>query len=57
MQDKYINKFLLKKKLAFIVGGFGLIGSEATLALASAGAKVIIFDLNKQKDLIFLNNR
>ena len=42
-----INNFLnLKKKLAFVIGGNGLIGKKISLSLALHGAKVVIIDKN-----------
>ena len=54
----YQQKFRLDNKTAFVVGGLGLIGSEITKALASAGASVISLDINceKGKVLKFLEN-
>lgn len=46
---KYLDKFSLHNKAAFIFGGAGLIGEEIVWALASAGAKVILLDVNSQK--------
>ena len=34
MKNKYSEKFSLKGKLAFILGGSGLIGQEVSLALS-----------------------
>lgn len=48
MKD-YLDKFSLKGKTAYIAGGAGLLGAETSYALASAGAKVIILDINKEK--------
>lgn len=45
----YLDKFRLDKKVAFVTGGAGLIGTEVTKALADAGAKVVILDINKEK--------
>jgi NAD(P)-dependent dehydrogenase (short-subunit alcohol dehydrogenase family) len=45
----YLDKFSLKNKVAFVNGGVGLIGTQVTMALADAGAKVIILDINKEK--------
>lgn len=47
--SNYLNKFSLKKKVAFVTGGVGLIGTEITKALADAGAKVVILDINQKK--------
>lgn len=52
----YLDKFKLKDKNAVVVGGVGLIGSEVVAALAQAGAKVIIADLNKIKGKKLSNN-
>ena len=52
----YLKKFDLKKKLAFVVGGSGYIGSEISLALTSLNCKVIVLDkfpfVNKNKNEI-----
>lgn len=45
----YIQKFSLKNKIAFVAGGVGLLGKEVVSALAEAGAKVIILDINIKK--------
>lgn len=45
----YLKKFSLKGKVAFVTGGAGLIGSEATTALADAGAKVVILDVDENR--------
>lgn len=45
----YLDKFSLKNKVVFITGGLGLIGGETSKALASAGAKTIILDIDKAK--------
>lgn len=45
----YLQKFSLDKKISFVTGGVGLIGIEVTRALADAGAKVVILDINKEK--------
>lgn len=45
----YLDKFLLKGKVAFVSGGVGLLGTEVTRALAEAGAKVVILDIDKDK--------
>lgn len=46
---KYLDKFKLVDKVAYVVGGLGLIGKEITQALASAGAKTIILDIDVEK--------
>jgi len=47
--SSYLDKFSLQNKTAFVNGGAGLIGSEVAKALAEAGAKVVILDINKDK--------
>jgi len=42
----YMQKFRLDGKTVFVVGGLGLIGKEVSNAMASAGANVIILDVN-----------
>lgn len=45
----YLDKFSLKDKVVFVAGGVGLIGAESSKALASAGARTIILDINSKK--------
>ena len=46
----YINtEFDLTGKVALVTGGSGLLGAEFSKALASAGAKVIIADIDEKK--------
>ena len=45
----YQKKFRLDDKIAYIIGGLGLIGSEVSMAIASAGAKTIILDVTVHK--------
>ncbi len=45
----YIKKFSLDKKIAFVTGGVGLIGTEISQALAQAGAKLVILDIDLKK--------
>lgn len=45
----YLEKFLLKGRVAFVTGGVGLLGFEVTKALADAGAKVVILDIDIKK--------
>ena len=49
MIKNYLNKFSLKNKKAFVIGGSGLLGSEITEALISASAEVINLDKDKKK--------
>jgi NAD(P)-dependent dehydrogenase (short-subunit alcohol dehydrogenase family) len=41
--------FSLKRKTAVVTGGFGLLGSAITAALAQKGAKVIVVDIDQKK--------
>jgi NAD(P)-dependent dehydrogenase (short-subunit alcohol dehydrogenase family) len=50
----YKEKFNLKNKTAFVIGGSGLIGKEVVYALADFGAKVIILDIKNNSK--FLKN-
>lgn len=43
----YMEKFKVNGSLAIIIGGTGLLGSEVSKALAQAGAKVVIADINQ----------
>jgi NAD(P)-dependent dehydrogenase (short-subunit alcohol dehydrogenase family) len=47
----YPERFQLTGKVAYIVGGGGLIGKEVTTAIAMAGAKTIILDINAKVGL------
>ena len=49
----YLNKFSLRNKIAYVVGGLGLIGTEVTIAFAMAGAKTIVLDLDIKKWQLF----
>ncbi len=49
----YLNKFSLKKKIAYIVGGLGLVGKEVAKAYAMASARTIILDIKKKEGLLF----
>ena len=51
----YLKKFKLDDKIAFVVGGLGLIGEEIVSALSNAGAKTFILDINKEKGKAFEN--
>jgi NAD(P)-dependent dehydrogenase (short-subunit alcohol dehydrogenase family) len=42
----YMKKFSLIGKIAFITGGSGLLGAEVSKALADAGARVVILDID-----------
>ncbi len=45
----YMEKFKLNNKTAMVCGGNGLIGKQLTIALAQAGAKVVVLDINEQQ--------
>lgn len=47
----YLEKFKINNKVAFVVGGLGLIGIEVVKAIAEAGAKTVILDINKDKGI------
>jgi NAD(P)-dependent dehydrogenase (short-subunit alcohol dehydrogenase family) len=51
----YLQKFSLNKKTAFVVGGLGLIGREVSIALAIAGAKTIVIDVEREKGQLYEN--
>ena len=51
-----MKEFGLENKLAFILGGSGLIGSSVSRLLTKAGAKVLILDNDKQSSLKVLDN-
>ena len=45
----YLDKFRLNNKVACVVGGLGLIGTEITKAISDAGAKTLILDIDEEK--------
>jgi len=49
--NDYANKFKVANKVAWIVGGLGLIGREVVRALSSAGAQTIILDIAEKKGI------
>ena len=53
------NKFKLKSKKIFVLGGSGLIGSEVCKLLSDFGARVFNLDLRNNKDnkkkIIYIN--
>jgi NAD(P)-dependent dehydrogenase (short-subunit alcohol dehydrogenase family) len=49
----YQKKFRLDEKIAFVIGGMGLIGREISMAFASSGAKTYVFDLEKKQTVAF----
>jgi NAD(P)-dependent dehydrogenase (short-subunit alcohol dehydrogenase family) len=56
MIKDYLNKFSLKSKKAFIIGGSGLLGEEISEAFLSASADVVNLD-NDLSKAIFLKNK
>ena len=52
----YLNKFNLSEKTVFIVGSNGLIGAEIVKSCLDAGAKIICFDIKKNK-IFHKNNK
>jgi NAD(P)-dependent dehydrogenase (short-subunit alcohol dehydrogenase family) len=45
----YLAKYRLDGKVAFVTGGAGLLGAEICRALASAGAKTVVLDVDVTK--------
>lgn len=43
----YLEKFSLKNKTAYVTGAAGLLGTEISYALATAGAEAILLDINE----------
>ena len=52
---KYLEKFKLSKKIAFVVGGSGLIGREICSAISEFGSKVVLIDKKINKNLFKYN--
>lgn len=52
----YLQKFRLDGKTAYIIGGLGLIGKEVSAALAVAGAKIVILDIDENDGETFSRN-
>ncbi len=50
--NNYLKLFQNKNKLAFVVGGHGVIGKEICKALLSSGCKVVVLDIKSKKNLI-----
>lgn len=48
-----MKKFRLENQTAFVMGGLGLIGREVSNAIASAGAKTIVLDLDAKINSTF----
>jgi NAD(P)-dependent dehydrogenase (short-subunit alcohol dehydrogenase family) len=51
----YLDTFKLENKVAFVIGGLGLIGEEVSKALATAGARVVILDIDNEKGMNTIN--
>lgn len=49
----YLQKFHLNEKTAFVIGGLGHIGREVSIAIAIAGAKTIMLDIESEKGQLF----
>ena len=49
--DNYLNKFKLDGKKSYVIGGAGLIGTEISKAVASAGSETVILDVNSSKSI------
>ena len=45
----YRKKFFLHSTTSIVLGGAGLIGEQASLALSSMGSNIIILDIDKKK--------
>lgn len=45
----YTKRFLIFDKVAFVTGGLGLIGREVSKALASAGGRTVILDIDEKR--------
>lgn len=56
MDADYMKKFSLHGKTAAVTGGLGLLGRQVSLALAQAGAKVLVLDIDDQKGEEFVQN-
>ncbi len=52
---KFLDKFSLSGKTAFVTGGAGLIGAQISSAFASAGAQTIIIDIQENLGLELSN--
>jgi len=51
----YLKKFSLKGKTSFVTGSAGLIGEEVSKALATAGARVVMLDIDDEKGMNAVN--
>lgn len=45
----YLEKFSLKNKVVYVTGAAGFLGSEISCALAAAGAKTILLDIDESR--------
>ena len=52
MKKNYLSKFNLQNKKVFVVGGFGLLGSEITELLLENSATVVNLDLSNKKNIL-----
>ena len=52
----YLDNFNLSKKTVFILGSNGLIGVEIVRSCLDAGAKIVCFDIKKNK-IFYKNNK
>ncbi len=55
MKTNYQKKFNLINKLAFVAGGTGYIGKEIVNGLISMNCKVVVLDINKNKNSKVVN--
>ena len=45
----YPKRFLITDKVAFVIGGLGLLGREIGSSLASAGGRIVILDIDEKR--------
>ncbi len=53
VRHNYLTKFRLDGKVAVVAGGLGLLGKETAVALAQAGAKVLVLDISVENGARF----
>lgn len=51
----YLSRFLIKGKVAYVTGGIGLLGREVSIALASAGGRTVILDIDEKRAASVIN--
>ncbi len=51
----YTTRFLITDKVAFVTGGIGLIGREISKALASAGGRTVMLDIDEKRAEFAIN--